>query len=283
MKTNILAILRSPRFSPNSEEKDRLIMKALTDNLSAEGHAITTINEEDIQACYDIINTDNCRAAPCLHADIILNMGRKPTVLKLLKEKEASGTIVINSPKSIEACNRRQIDMLMRQNGMPVAPENGKEGWWIKRCDETAQTANDIRYAANEQEKVATLMALKQRNITDVLVTAHVPGDLIKFYGIADSDFFATFYPTDDCNNKFQNEKINGKARHYIYNEQEMRDCAEKIAHIIGISFYGGDCIVKRDGSFVFIDFNDWPSFSRCREAASQTMAQQIKQIINRL
>ena len=127
MKTNILAILRSPRFSPNSEEKDRLIMKALTDNLSAEGHAITTINEEDIQACYDIINTDNCRAAPCLHADIILNMGRKPTVLKLLKEEEASGTIVINSPKSIEACNRRQIDMLMRQNGIPVAPENGKE------------------------------------------------------------------------------------------------------------------------------------------------------------
>ena len=29
---------------------------------------------------------------------------------------------------------------------------------------------------------------------------------------------------------------------------------------------YGGDAIVKSNGTYVIIDFNDWPSFSRCRE-----------------
>ncbi|MGN1376479.1 MAG: hypothetical protein ACI4V5_07980 [Prevotella sp.] len=284
MKINLLAIQRSPRFSPNSVEKDASILKALTDVLSADGHNIHTINEDNIITDKkQITHTEKTVSPFCADADMILSMGRLKPVLEILKEKEEAGTIVINSPRSIEACNRRKIDLLMRSNGTPVAPVNDNSGWWIKRCDETAQTADDVRYAGNEDEKTCILSDLRQKGITDVLVTAHVSGDLIKFYGITGTDFFATFYPTDDKKYKFNDENINGEAHHYIYDKQKMQSHADRIAQMIGISFYGGDCIVKSDGSYVFIDFNDWPSFSRCREIAAKTMAQHIKNIINRL
>ena len=42
------------------------------------------------------------------------------------------------------------------------------------------------------------------------------------------------------------------------------------IADIIGIDVYGGDGIVRDDGTFAIIDFNDWPSFSPCVEEAAE-------------
>jgi len=49
------------------------------------------------------------------------------------------------------------------------------------------------------------------------------------------------------------------------------------LARAVGIKVYGGDCIVGEDGSFCIIDFNDWPSFSRCREDAATAIATLIK------
>ena len=37
------------------------------------------------------------------------------------------------------------------------------------------------------------------------------------------------------------------------------------------------EAIVRADGSFCVIDFNDWPSFSRCREEAAEAIASLIK------
>jgi len=39
---------------------------------------------------------------------------------------------------------------------------------------------------------------------------------------------------------------------------------------------YGGDAIVQADGSFYIIDFNDWPSFSPCVNAAAEAISQLI-------
>ena len=52
---------------------------------------------------------------------------------------------------------------------------------------------------------------------------------------------------------------------------------AERLAEAVGIKVYGGDCIVRSDGSFCFIDFNDWPSFSRCREEAAEAIASLVE------
>jgi hypothetical protein len=45
---------------------------------------------------------------------------------------------------------------------------------------------------------------------------------------------------------------------------------------LAGLDVYGGDWIVQTDGTPVLIDLNDWPSFSPCREEASEAIAQRI-------
>ena len=55
---------------------------------------------------------------------------------------------------------------------------------------------------------------------------------------------------------------------------------AERASRLLHLPVYGGDCIVEPDGSFYFIDFNDWPSFSCCREAASAAIAARVLRAI---
>ena len=43
------------------------------------------------------------------------------------------------------------------------------------------------------------------------------------------------------------------------------------------VAIYGGDCIVRDDGSFALIDFNDWPSFARCREEAAAAICRLVE------
>jgi hypothetical protein len=45
------------------------------------------------------------------------------------------------------------------------------------------------------------------------------------------------------------------------------------MARCADVSVYGGDCVVRADGSFAIIDFNDWPSFACCREEAAETIS----------
>ena len=54
------------------------------------------------------------------------------------------------------------------------------------------------------------------------------------------------------------------------------------MARETGIVTYGGDAIVRADGSFCIIDFNDWPSFSRCRDEAADAIAAFVMRDYNR-
>jgi hypothetical protein len=51
-----------------------------------------------------------------------------------------------------------------------------------------------------------------------------------------------------------------------------MKKTVDCLATSIGVIVYGGDAIVRSDGSFVIIDFNDWPTFSPCREEAAKAI-----------
>ena len=39
---------------------------------------------------------------------------------------------------------------------------------------------------------------------------------------------------------------------------------------MLDVPVYGGDCVVSSSGEIRIIDFNDWPSFARCREEAGK-------------
>ena len=44
----------------------------------------------------------------------------------------------------------------------------------------------------------------------------------------------------------------------------------------IGIKNIGGDCIVRPDGTFALIDFNDFPSFAPCANEAARALVDSI-------
>lgn len=258
----VIAIYRAEKFSPNSVEKDKAIMDAVCSRLCAKGHDITAVKEEQL--------------GKLGHADTILTMGRLDSTLRMLDQKQQQGTTVINSPHGVRSCARANIDRVMRSNGIPVAPLTGNCGYWIKRGDEAAQSKDDVVFAADEAEKGKKIEAFAARGIKNIVVTAHVKGDLVKFYGVRGTEFFKTYYPGDDGMSKFGDELVNGKPAHYDFDTKKLKADAEKTAELIDIDIYGGDCIIREDGSYAIIDFNDWPSFSRCREEAADAMADVI-------
>ena len=250
----ILLIQRAERFSPNSVAKDRAILDTVGARLLAAGHEVELVSEQQ-PFCPE-------------GYDCIYSMGRLPETLARLE-----GLNAINSSEGISNCARCRLEEIMQQTGTPMAPHEGDYGYWIKRGDAAAQSKGDVQFAANQTELNEKIAAFQQRGITAYTVSAHVPGDLVKFYGVAGTGFFRYYYPTDDGDTKFNDELRNGTARHYPFVVEALQADAEKLAQAVGISVYGGDCIIREDGSYCVIDFNDWPSFSRCRQDAASAIA----------
>jgi len=263
----VLAISRARRFSPNSVEKDKAILEAVAIKLRQRGYEVAMADEERLPAAD-------------LHAHSILTMARLPETLRWLKSQDA---LIINSPQSVEKCSRCQLEETMRRISIPMAASTGTDGYWLKRGDGSAQTKDDVVYACDEKELGQKIQEMRDRGISQYVVSAHVKGDLVKFYGVGCHSFFRYYYPTDDGESKFGDEARNGLARHFAFDVAELRREVERLAAAIGIDVYGGDCIVREDGSFCIIDFNDWPSFSRCREEAAGAIVNLFMQrMINR-
>ena len=253
----ILLIQRAERFSPNSVEKDKAILETVGVKLNAAGHEVEMVSEElPFQAAA---------------YDWVLTMGRLPETLDKLQTLNA-----INTSAGIRNCARCKLDIIMRQTGTPMPPKEGNNGYWLKRGDAAAQSKDDVQFAENKTELNKKILAFEQSGITAYTVSAHVPGDLVKFYGVVGTGFFRYYYPTDDGESKFGDEKRNGTACHYPFDVKLLLSDVEQLAKAVGICVYGGDCIVCEDGSFCVIDFNDWPSFSRCRDEAAVAIASLI-------
>ncbi len=257
----ILLIQRAEHFSPNSVEKDKAILMQVGVQLSAAGHQVELVSEEQ-------------PIAPEGY-DCIFSMARLPETLQKLQSFR-----VINSSAGIRNCSRCQLETIMLQTGTPIPSREGSHGYWLKRGDAAAQSKADVQFAATKSELLEKIASFEQRGITAYTVSAHVEGDLVKFYGVAGTGFFRYYYPTDDGESKFGDEQRNGTARHYPFEVSALQADVERLAQAVGISVYGGDCIICEDGAYRVIDFNDWPSFSRCREeaaAAIASLAQELK------
>ena len=170
-------------------------------------------------------------------------MGRLPETIEWLARKEQQARITVNSSKALRNASRSTIERLMRENDIPAAPLEGDEGYWLKRGDAAAQQKGDVVYAKDGEERERLLADFKARGISDVVVTAHVAGDLVKFYGVRGTGFFKCFYPTDDGESKFDNELHNGAAHHYAFDSQQLMATAERLAAVIGLDVYGGEAM----------------------------------------
>lgn len=266
----ILAVGRAERFSPNSVEKDAAILESVVNVLRKHGHAVETVSETALGQCPDAV--------------AYLSMGRLPETLRLLALRSAAGALVVNSPSAVAlCCNRRLLTDSLRRGGVTVAPDSGNDGYWLKMATGVAETQYDVQYVPRESDVPAALDAMKNHGIDDVLVCAHVAGDLLKFYGVRGSGFFRYYYPGDDGQSKFGDERLNGRPHHYAFDASALHSMAEQAADIAETDVYGGDCIVGCDGSICVIDFNDWPSFSRCRDEAAEAIARLFMDRLDRM
>ncbi len=265
LKKTCLAVYRAERYSPNAVDRDAAIMDAVCKELLPY-YNVLRCKEDELGA----------RSIQRREAQAVVSMARSGNALQLLKEKEQDTNItVVNSPASLLNMSRSKTDSIMRHNNIPCAPLYGKAGWWIKRGDAAAQDNKDVRFAAaNEKNKIVD--EFNKRGITDLVVTAHLKGDLVKFYGVRGTGFFSTYYPTDGTYTKFGDERHNGAARHTPFDKGGLQADAERLSELTGIDVYGGDCIVDEKGTWAIIDFNDWPSFASCREEAAKAIARLI-------
>lgn len=274
----ILAVSRAERFSPNSVEKDKAIFQAVIKRLQQRGDDVGLVSEDNLDFPESPVLPDFtvCLGQP----DLILTMARQPETLRWL---ESLNIACINSPLGIANCARSRLATMMERIGTPVPPQEGSDGYWLKRGDAAAQSTDDVVYLSDRQQLVTAIQTMRNRGITDYVVSTHVVGDLVKFYGVGQGDFFRWYYPSDDGQTKFGDEHRNGPACHYPFRVEALQQEVQRLAAAVGVLVYGGDAIVRADSSFCLIDFNDWPSFSRCREAAADAIVSLvINQIINK-
>lgn len=265
-------IYRARIFSPNSVENDRLILKKTAEFLQQKGYSTTEITEEQLINSPSLLSKNEPSEAPSL----ILTMARSTEALHILKSQAAQSASpsILNAPSGIEECSDRQaLIQEMKALAIPVPPEEGNDGTWLKRSKGTAEVPEDTVFCTSEEEIGKAVAAFHERGIHEIVRQAHVKGDLVKFYGVAKTPFFHFFYPTDTGRSKFGSEAHNGQAHHFPFSVTNLQEAVNRLATHIGVCIYGGDAIVREDGSFVIIDFNDWPTFSPCREEAAKAIA----------
>ena len=275
-KGKTLLIQRAACYSPNSEEKDLAILQEVgcffdDAKIISEGEFVEKFSTDN-----QLISAESVGAVNAYYQ--IISMARSPKALDCLEQLEQSGIQVLNPSAGVWACQRSNIDKVMRENYLPLPPDKGDDGYWVKRADASAQSKEDVCFCHDwsEVEKIKSIFM--QRGITDVVTQAHVKGDVVKFYGVEGTGFFRYYYSGDDTETKFGDEERNGKPRYYSFSSSNLQADAEKLACLLQTPIYGGDAIVREDGSYVIIDFNDFPSFSRCREEAAKAIVGRMKQ-----
>lgn len=270
----ITGISRSREFSPNHEDNDMAIFSSVADELRNRRFKVEIYTEEEF--------TKRKK-----YSNVIFNMVRSTDSIRLLKGIEISGTKVINSAFGIENCYRKVLTRLFEANDIPspksIIVSTQKEfptvtfPCWIKRGSSHTMVKKDVVYVECREEAEKVFEDFRRRNINEAVINEHIVGDLIKFYGVYDTGFFYSFYPTEQSHSKFGLELINGKARGFSFNKEQLKEYCEKASKILNVPIYGGDCVITPKGEIKIIDFNDWPSFARCRDIAVSYIADYIQ------
>jgi hypothetical protein len=274
----IAAIMRAGAYSPNHIGNDAAILNAVTEQLRKRGCEVNVYSEEQFNA-------------GAVKENVIVNMCREQRSIELLQKLEDEGRIVINSGHGIENCTRERMTRILMGNNIPypdslmvdtdevVKSKLAKAGFtscWIKRGDFHAMHKEDVSYVRHPEEAQEVLQEYFLRGIKRAVINRHLVGDLIKFYGVQGTDYFFWFYPFDEGHSKYGLEAINGKSKGIEFDKDEMKSICQRASEVLDVKVYGGDCIVSPEGEIRIIDFNDWPSFAPCRDAAAPHIAKCI-------
>jgi len=268
----LVAIYRNPSYSPLQHGvNDTAILDATVARLEARGwRAIKTSEREVEQGCLPA-------------AELYLNMCQGSLAAEQLMPLECDGVVVVNRPSSALSCHRYRLVKRLGDSGVPfphtlihataaplppagelkaLCPDHQKV--WVKRGDVHAERPEDV--VATPLEQVGeTLRAFTRRGIRWVALQEHVPGPVVKFYGVTDGHFF----------NWYGSEAGFAGPRPAV-DEHRLEALAFQAAATLGLEVFGGDVAFPEPDRPVLIDINDWPSFAPFREDAAQAIAAYI-------
>lgn len=268
-------VIRAQCYSPSRQQADDAILKAAGRALERCDCSVTFIAEEDL-------SSDRIPAS----TGIILQMARGDRALGILSSLDVP---MINSAAAVMNCRRAAQTRLMLKNSacgwIPESVVTGTSGcgipsgWnsypcWVKRGDSHAIAKDDVSLAQNPAECLALMQRLAGRGVGECVLQRHEPGYLVKFYGVRGHGLIsATAVRASD--GKFGLEGFNGPVPEDVMLPYgDILRAADRASDITGTDVYGGDAVVGADGHVSIIDFNDWPSFSSCREEAAAAIAE---------
>ena len=266
-------VYRERAHSPGRVDDDAAIMDAVGQALEAKGLTVRLVHPDAADALFEDPGGG------------VFAMCEQSHILDRLQAAADGGVLVINSPTAIRNTYRyRMVELfaagrvsgptswIMRTDSRSPPPA---ERVWIKRYDFHATQSDDVLPADTEAAWFEGLAHFAARGMDRVVVQAHVPGDLIKFYGVARGAeagaWFDWFYHKD--------QKLGG----YAIDQEPLAKTAVAAAAAVGVEVFGGDAIVGENGVPVIIDINAWPSFALRRKAAAQAIADHLAHRFDRL
>ena len=273
-----LGVYREPEFSPGKVEHDAAILDAVMAELKRQGVEVSAISAASFVD------------GPAVGADLVLAMCQSERALGRLVTLEQQGAIAVNSALAIRNCYRDLLCAGLVHAGVPVPsgalvrtgarpPDLSPLGvldldapMFVKRGDLHALAPNDVQRVESRGALRSALAGMAERGVPIAYVQQAVEGRVIKFYGVSGGQYFAAL---DEESEKGDRESISENVR------LELARSATAAAATLGLEAWGGDAVIDGD-RFMMIDFNDWPSYSRVREAAARAIARRCLMLARR-
>lgn len=262
-------VYRELAHSPGRETDDAEILRAVARELEARDF------EVELKSPDELPDSDDASGVP----PFLFVMCERPEVVRRLAAWERQGISVVNRPEAIRNTDRERTIARFASERVPfpkselVSTAAGSGGGiafpcWVKRGDVHATQGGDVSFVTSSEDLEATLARLAERGIGNAVLQKHVPGDLIKFYGVKGGgetetglSWFHGFYHRDQA-----------LARH-PFDPRELEAEASRAAGALGLDVFGGDAIATPKGRIVLIDLNAWPSFALYRSVAASSIA----------
>lgn len=263
----VVAIYRSPTYSPDHHlENDTRILDETAARLAERGFTIAGACEREVEA------------GQLPPADLYLNMCQGAAASRRLARVEAAGACAFfNRPASVLNCHRRRLVKLISGAGLAfpatvmtkaaharraqalAALFHDDAQVWVKRGDVHAERPDDV-ICVPPHDLPRALAEFAARGVAEVAVQRHVPGRVVKFYGVARGRFFRWYDQADGLS-----------GARPLADEAALRRLAFAAAAVLGLDVFGGDIALPSAASPVLLDLNDWPSFAafRCEAAAA--------------
>jgi glutathione synthase/RimK-type ligase-like ATP-grasp enzyme len=274
MTKRILGVYREERFSNRAVDADQAILDRALDHIAQIAPEIEIIrvhpDKEGLNKKHQDVN-------------LVLSMAQSDEALNFLAKLEVSGVKVMNSTHSIRNCYRVELSKLLTQK-TDLSPQSCvvqniddidlckkvlNKGAWIKRGDFHALADDDVQFCSDCGKLEKIFEGFQEKGVDTLILQEHIEGQIYKFYGVIDR-YFSLRYMGHTTKDRYNLET---KENTLQVDPAVLENVAFECAAMMDLSFFGGDFIIKDDGSFYLVDMNDWPSFRTCRDEAALHMA----------